>query len=395
MSGVLGIIAEYDPFHLGHKYHMEEALSKTDADVTVCVISGDFTQRGEPAIADKWARAEMALKQGADLICELPFVFACNNAGYFAKGGVEILEALGADFISFGSETADVEALLEAAESRKNLTEAQEEEIRAYVKKGYSYPRALGEVLGESAERGPNDTLAVEYIRHMKSAKPVPVLRKGAGHGELLEEEEMASATLIRQKILEYGTISCVHSMIPESTADILLRERTRGEFADPEMLLPFLQARAAVLSADELNSVYGAEEGLGSKLKENFRYADSYEKLIESLKSKRYTRTRIQRVLVHTLLGLTRDDVINAKNYIRILGFSAKGAEHLRNLKKSGGPGLPLIENIKKDLNEHPELAGTFSLDVAASDLYNTMCQRDLYINSEYVKKPLKSQAE
>ncbi len=391
MSKVLGIIAEYDPFHLGHRYHLKEALKKTGAEVTAAVISGDFTQRGEPAILDKWARAEMAVSQGIDLVLELPFAFACNNAGLFAKGGVEILEAVGADYIAFGSETADVEALLEAAERREHMTPEQHEEIREYVKKGWSYPRALAEVLGETEANGPNDTLAVEYIRNMKSAEPVPIMRRGAGHGELLEEEEMASATLIRKKLLKYGTISSVKDLIPETTADILLRERSKGEFADPESLLSFIQMRAGTASSEELNSIYGAEEGLGSKLKEDFRYADSLEKLIESLKSKRYTRTRIQRVLIHTLLGVTRDDIISAKPYIRILAFTEKGAAYLKELKKAGGPALPMIENIRKDLSEHPELKDTFSLDLKASDIYNTVYGRDLYMNSEYVKKPLK----
>ena len=149
MPKVLGIIAEYDPFHLGHEYHLKEALKKTEADVAIAAISGNFTQRGEPAIVDKWARAEMALKAGYDLVVEMPFIFACNNAGYFAQSGVSILEALGADYIAFGSETADVEALLEAADARKNLSDEQHQEIKGLVKEGVSYPRALTMVLGD------------------------------------------------------------------------------------------------------------------------------------------------------------------------------------------------------------------------------------------------------
>ena len=391
MPKVLGIIAEYDPFHLGHEYHLKEALKKTEADVAIAAISGNFTQRGEPAIVDKWARAEMALKAGFDLVVEMPFIFACNNAGYFAQSGVSILEALGADYIAFGSETADVEALLEAADARKNLSAEQHQDIKSLVKEGMSYPRALTMVLGDEKAYGPNDNLAVEYLRHMETAKPVPILRKGAGHGDLLEEEGLASATMIRKDLLKYGDMARVKALIPEDTAEILIRERAGHEYVGPEDMLPFIMARVASLDGAELDEIYGAEEGLGRKLKEEFRYADSYEKLVEALKSKRYTRTRIQRVLIHTLMNTRREDVLEGRNYIRVLGFREKGAEHLKNLKKQDGPGLPVIDNIKKDLSIHPELKTTVGFDIKASDMYNTMFGRDLYLNSEYVKKPLK----
>ena len=395
MPKVTGIIAEYDPLHLGHVYQLEEARRLSSSDVTIAVISGNFTQRGEPAIVDKWARAEMALWAGFDLVAEMPFIFACNNAGYFAQSGVEILEALGADYISFGSETADVETLQEAADARKELSYEQFQDIRGLVKEGVSYPRALTMVLGEEKAFGPNDTLAVEYMRHMESARPLPVMRKGAGHGELREEEGMASATMIRKDLLEYGSVDRIRAYVPEATAEILLREQEAHGFADPEKLVPYIRARAAAMDRADLNDIYGAEEGLGSILKENFRYKETYEELAEALKSKRYTRTRVQRVLIHTLMNLKKDDIMEAGNYIRILGFSDKGAEYLKALKKADMVGLPIIDNIKKDLNEHPWLRRTFELDIKASDIYNTIYGRDLYANSEYVKKPLKLQAK
>ena len=139
------------------------------------------------------------------------------------------------------------------------------------------------------------------------------------------------------------------------------------------------------------MQGIYGAEEGLGNKLKNEFRYAGSWERVIDILKSKRYTRTRIQRVLIHMLLGVTREQVKNAQNYVRILGFNERGAEHLRELRRSGGAGLPVIVNLNKDMADHPELKETAAIDILASDLYNTALGRDLYLNSEYVKKPLK----
>jgi predicted nucleotidyltransferase len=155
-------------------------------------------------------------------------------------------------------------------------------------------------------------------------------------------------------------------------------------------MLFKLIAAKAASSSDEELNAVYGAEEGLGSKLKDEFRYATGWDGLLWALKSKRYTMTRIQRVLIHMLTGLTKDMVHEAKPYVRILAFNARGAAHLKSLKRSDALTLPLVENIKTDLKEHPELRSTFEMDILSADLYNIALGRDLYTNSEYVKKPL-----
>ena len=405
MSEVLGIIAEYDPFHNGHRYLLEEAKRSISPDVSVAVISGDFTQRGEPALIDKWARAEMAVRQGIDLVVEMPFVFACNNAGYFGRAGVEILEALGTTRIAFGSETGDLDLLQRAASGRASMTAEQHEEIKDLVKEGLSYPRAVSAVLGDDEGLGPNDNLAVEYLIHMAKAEPLAIVRRGAAHdsldryegvgeyGNLDEyagEGTIASATFIRRKLLEGEPLKSIRNLVPFSTLDVLKREFEASGFCSPDMLFKQIVSRVAQVSADELNYVYGAEEGLGSKLKEEFRYATQWDGLIWVLKSKRYTRTRIQRVLTHMLTGLTREMVHEAKPYIRPLAFNKRGATHLKSIKKSGNMTLPMIENISTDLKEHPELKATFDMEILATDLYNAALERDLYTNSEYVKKPL-----
>ena len=401
MNRVLGIIAEYDPFHKGHEYHLQESVRQVclktgcepDEVIKIAVISGNFTQRGEPAIVDKWARAEMAMAGGFDLIAEIPVIYAVNNAGYFAKGGVEILEALGAEYIAFGSETADVEALLEACDRREKLNNDQEQRLKAFIKEGYSYPRALAEVLGEDEGPGPNDLLAVEYIRRMTKAEPLAIQRKGPSHGDLLEEEDLASATLIRKRLLngESPDTLLKAGLIPEFTAAILEREKADSRFTGPEDLYQLINSRIAASDDDFMQGIYGAEEGLGNKLKNEFRYAGSWEGQIDLLKSKRYTRTRVQRVLIHTLLGISRERVKASRNYIRLLALNDRGAEHIKTLKKSGGPDLPLIANFRKDMHDHPEIRDTAELDVLAADIYNTALRRDLYSHSEYVKKPLK----
>ena len=393
MAKVLGIIAEYDPFHNGHAYHLGEALRLTGADTVITVMSGDFTQRGEPALTDKWSRAEAAIRAGSDLVVEMPVIYAVNNAGYFARAGVGILEALGADFIAFGSETADIEALKDAAFSRTAMSDAQESELKALVKEGLSYPRALGRVLGETEGPGPNDSLAIEYLRYMRSAEPVTIPRVGPGHGEASSSDaNLASATQLRRMLRSGEDVS---GYVPETTLEILKREEASCGFGDPEKL--FTQFASLAARADitgDLREVYGAEEGLANKFTEKFRYTSSWEELVERLKSKRYTRTRVQRTLIHMLLGLTRDMVKAAPLYGRILAMNDRGAEYLRGLKDSDGfmeSGVPVIDNVNRALREHPELEAGLRLDILAADIYNISLGRDLYSNSEYVKNPLK----
>ena len=204
--------------------------------------------------------------------------------------------------------------------------------------------------------------------------------------------------------------------LFPHSTYDVLKRESEACGFFDPDLLYRLIVAKAASSSREDLDAVYGAEEGLGSRLREQFRYAANWDGLIWVLKSKRYTKTRIQRVLIHTLTGMTKEMVHEARPYIRVLALNDRGAAHLKALKKSGkeldpagptdtagsavtagwgsfgsGLALPVIENIKADLKRYPAVRDTFGMEILATDLYNAALGRDLYTNSEYVKKPLK----
>ena len=376
-----------EPRPLSSGFGESESEGAEEPVVIVC-MSGDFTQRGEPALLDKWTRSEMALESGADLVVEMPTVFAVNNSRYFAEGGVEILEALGADYISFGSETADLERLRDAASRRDRMDENDESRIRDLVKKGYSYPRALTEVLGEEdIVPGPNDNLAIEYLRHMTKAEPLLIERKGPGYGSEGRIEGLASASYIRRLLL---TGRDVKDLVPVKSLLLIRKFQKECGFCTKDLFWPILQAKIASADETDLNRIYGAEEGLGSKMKEEFRYCASYDELIDSLKSKRYTRTRIQRVILDTLLDIKTENVRNAKNYIRILALNDRGAAHLKLIKKQGCP-LPIVTNINKSIKEYPELEESLLLDVLAVDLYNTALKRDLYLNSEYVKKPLK----
>ena len=388
----VGIIAEYNPFHNGHKYHLEQALTESGADVCVSVISGNFTQRGEIALLDKWTRAEMAVKNGVNLVVEMPTVFACSNAGYFAEAGVEILEALGTDFICFGSESGNTEELSRIAREIESVGPKLEKEIKDTVKGGLAYPRArsqaVSKLLGEkaaSAIESPNNILAVEYIRRMKNARPLAVKRLGAGYHDTDSTEGMASATAVRKLLKEGGDISRI---VPEISREII--EKNTEHMAESEMLTSLIIRKVLQSSAGELNGIFGAEEGLGNIMKARVRYWKTYEDIVDDLKSKRYTRTRIERVLVHTLLGIKREDLLCASKYIRVLAFDEKGSKYLKQAKKSGECKLPIITNINRDKDAFPEIQATLEKDILAADIYNLACGRDLYAHSEYVKKPV-----
>ena len=387
----VGIIAEYNPFHNGHKYHLEQALTESGADVCVSVISGNFTQRGEIALLDKWTRAEMAVRNGVNLVVEMPAVFACSNAGYFAEAGVEILEGLGAESICFGSESGNTEELSRIAREIESNMENLEEEIKTGVKDGSSYPRARSQAIlklfGENAAsviESPNNILAIEYIRRMKNARPLAVKRLGAGYHDTDSLDGMASATAVRKLLKEGGDIS---RMVPEFSREIL--NRNRGRLTDSSMLTPLIIQKVLMTSAEDLNRIFGAEEGLGNILKSRVRYWKSYEDIIDDLKSKRYTRTRIERMLVHTLLGTKLEDMMSASKYIRVLAFDEKGSRYLKQVKKAGSCKLPVITNINKDAACFPEISMTLEKDILATDIYNMAAGLDLYYNSEYVKKP------
>lgn len=389
----VGIIAEYNPFHNGHLYHLQKSTELTNAEVSVAVISGHFTQRGSLALSDKWARAETAVKNGINLVVEMPLIFACGNAGYFAKGGVEILENLAVDAISFGSESGNIEELrIISEEIRLHEAEIEAEVLRA-VKDGQAYPRARAELLKRLLREdayeqigSPNNQLALEYLRFMKNTKPVTVKRQGSGYHDLTAEGDMASATGIRKMLAAGEDIS---RFVPSITREILSEKR--AELANDEMLLPLLTEKVLLTDTAELNSIFGAEEGLGNKLKVGVRYWKSYEDILDGLKSKRYTRTRIARLLVQTLLGVRREDAKQAKNYIRVLAFDELGGKYLKEVKKSGKCELPIITNINKEAENYPQILPTLSKDILATDLYNLACGKDLYANSDYVKMPVK----
>lgn len=383
----LGIIAEYNPFHNGHLYHLNQSKEITGAEISVVAMSGNFVQRGQIAIADKWKRAEAAVRCGADLVVEIPVVFACNSAPYFAQAGVEILENLGVDYISFGSESGNIDELEEISGEMKLRESELDECIKAGVKMGQTFPKAreeaIKEMLGDEAVKilnNPNNILALEYLKNMKTAKAVTLTRQGPGYNDLNTCNELASATAIRYLMEEKEDVSL---LMPGESASVIMEAQRPSE----DVLFKMICQNTLTSEAKKLDEICAGGEGLGNKLKNSIRMVSSYENLIEELKSKRYTRTRIERFLIQSLLDIR--DMNEMTNYIRVLAFNKKGSAYLKSIKKLEICKLPIITNINKDTEFYPEINKTLEKDILAADLYNLCVGRDLYKNSEYVVKP------
>lgn len=370
----IGIIGEFNPFHKGHAYLIKETKKLVSDSIIISVMSGNFTQRGLPAFSDKWTRAKEAVNGGVNLVCELPVVYACNGAEIFGRGGMQIIKGFGAiDYISFGSESGDIKELNKIKEILDKNGELLNQRTKSFLRKGFSYPKARELILSEILEKdgnidnfsnlisGSNNILAIEYLKNIdKDISPITIRRAGNSHDE--------SATALRKKLLSEN---------PD------LYKKIEYNFF---ILLSWSIMRN---DSDFLQDIWSAGEGLGNKLKKEIRYAKSLEDLVDRVKSKAYTRTRIYRLLSQTILGITKESIYNAKPYIRILAVDQKGREFLNYVKKNKRNSIPIITNINKDLEENKDIIQTIEKDILASDTYNLITESDLYIHSDYIKKP------
>lgn len=371
-----GVIVEYNPFHNGHQYQIDLARQETKADVIVAVMSGHFLQRGEPALLNKWQRAEMALQNGVDVVIELPYAFATGHATDFAYGGVTLLEALNCQSISFGSESGDISLFKDTYNVfEKNHTQMQQV-IQEAVKKGMSYPQALhtahkqinkqtDKVLLDLSQ--PNNILGYHYYeqiqRHNYRLKPTTVKRKDAGyHDDLDKTKTIASATGIRKTLFSNDALCTLQNFMP-STAFKLLE--SANNYASWSQLYPFFRFSILRMTPEDLRHYVDISEGIEFLFLEAAKEHDTFEGFMARVKSKRYTWTRLQRMMTHILVGYKKEQraQFHTPSYIRVLGMTEVGQGYLSQEKKK--LALPLISRIPKD--HHAMLA----LDIRATDLY------------------------
>jgi predicted nucleotidyltransferase len=352
----VGLITEYNPFHNGHLHHLQESLRMADAEASVAVMSGHFLQRGEPALVDKWVRAEMALAAGVDLVLELPFPFACNSAPHFARGALQTLGGLGVvDALCFGSEAGNLPVLQAAAQLLVEHSDEIESGTRELLRRGVSYPAARAEILSAMAPdlssevlASPNNILGIEYLKALQTTsnpmQAFTIARRGVGYHSTDVTEQIASATGIRKLLGESGDVD---ALMPEDCSKILHEALDEGRSLDHDRLFSSLQA-FLLQEMETLPGIYQVEDGLAQRLVDAAMTATSYAGLTDAVKSRQWTLTRIQRILSYVLMQITGDEMNrfleSGPLYLRLLGATEKGRQVLANSRKKRS--LPMISD-------------------------------------------------
>lgn len=315
----IGIICEYNPFHNGHLYHIEKVKEMYPDSIVILVLGGYFLERGDISLISKWNKTKIALKYGVDLVIELPTLYNTNSADIFARTSVQLLSTFQVDAIVFGSETADVDYLKKLAQAQKEASFSTS--IKENLKKGLNYPSSLSKSLNEVV--APNDILGVAYIKAIEelSLNIAPVAIKRTNDFDDLESEEtIVSAGNIRKRLREGENID---KFIPTYGGSYINK-------IDEEKL--FELVRYKIITDDHLERYLGVDEGIENRLKRIILKVDSYNSLIENLKTKRYTTARIKRLLLHILLGIEKTDIALVVPTPRILGFNQNGQKFLRS---------------------------------------------------------------
>ena len=314
-----GIICEYNPFHNGHLYQIEQAKKITQADVMIGVMSGTFAQRGEPAIIDKWRRAEAAIKGGLDIVFELPLPYVIQAASHFAHGGVQALKLAGCDFISFGSECGNLENLMEIAETSINP-----DHLKEMMKEGLSYPKAYSLLTSSMA---PNDILAVSYLKEIEGThiKPVMIERIGSYHDETIHE--LASATAIRRALVN-------HESLQNTTP---MESQLKKWHVTMDQYYPYIRTSLLMTPPSVLSSYFMFSEGIENHLIHAAQNCSSWNTFLLQATTYRYTASRIRRCLVAMMLQITKQQIASLPemNTLRVLAFNDNGRQWMHDHKE------------------------------------------------------------
>lgn len=406
MYNVLGIIAEYNPFHNGHLYHLQESKKKTKADYTIAVISGNFTQRGDTSIINKWAKTEMAILNGIDLVIELPVIYSTSSAENFAQGAIKILDSLKiVNTISFGSETCDMEVLNQFADILYKEPKKYVNILNHELKKGISFPKARENALlmylndvrkYANILSNPNNILGIEYLKAMKKYKsnmtPICIKREKVKYHEEEIKDNFASGTAIRKMIVEKKYHS-LKDVMPEYSYNILNHNIRIGQYVpslskyEKEIIYNLRK-----MSIEEISKLADVTEGLVHAIKNAANSCNTLNEFINIVKSKRYTETRIRRILLYSLLGITKYDMLTSQKtspYIRVLGFNEKGKE-LLSIISYNNPKLHIITSVKRFIynNKSKSLQSILDKDIFATNVYTLGYEYDSWSNLDYTKK-------
>lgn len=408
MSNVLGIISEYNPFHNGHLHHLNESKKISHSDYSIAIMTGNFTQRGEPSIVDKWSKTKMAIESGIDLVIELPTIYSISSAENFAEGAIKILDSLGiVDYLSFGSECDDISILSDVANVLYNEPDEYKTLLSHELSKGESFPKAREKALMmylnnvrrfANVLSSPNNILGIEYLkvllRQKSNIKPITIKREGSSHNDSIvsRSSKIASATAIRNLCLS-NDFSLLQNVMPNSSFEILSDSIKMGNIVknlsafDKEIIYTLRK-----MSVEEISNLPDVSEGLEFAIKSAANECNSVVELLSIVDTKRYTKTRFQRILLYAILGITKKDMQISKNikpYIRILGFNNKGKGILSEISKKNRK-LELVSSVKKFMDKGPNknLKLMMEKDIWATNVYTLGYDYESKANLDYTQK-------
>ena len=373
---VIGIIAEYNPIHLGHIYQINKIKEQFPNSIIIVVTNSCFTERGDVSILNKWDKTKICLDNNIDIIIELPFSYATQSADIFAKGALKLLNLLKIDVLAFGSESNNLELLNLIADTQINNPKYNEL-VKKYLKEGINYPTAMSKALKDITKETitkPNDLLGISYIKEIKQQKynitPYPIKRIGEYH-ETEISNNIITASLIRTLLQNKEDIT---PYIPKNTINYLNKNLTLENY------FPYLKYK--ILSTKDLSIYQTVDEGIENRIQNAIKISNSWEELIKNIKTKRYTYNKINRMLIHILTSFTKEEAKTLEiDYIRILGFNLNGKNYLNTIKKE--IGLPIITSYKKNISK------LLDLEQRITSIYNLPINENLTLE-EYKRKPI-----
>ena len=386
--------------------HLKKSLELTKADFTIAIMSGNFVQRGDTSIIDKWSKTEMALKQGIDLVIELPTLYAISSAENFAEGAIKILNTLGIiDYLSFGSEIGEIKPLDDVATILAKEPKEFSELIKHQLKSGLSYPKAReialqmyfgNSPLYTSALQNPNNILGVEYIKAIKKTRsnivPITIKRNYSDYNSKTVKNGIASATAIRTMISQNQNI---HSVVPFETYEII-EKLIENKQVVPSLAVFEKEIIYALrrMTITEIASLPDVTEGLENKIKQAANSTNNLNELITKIKSKRFTQSRIQRILLYALLNITKKDMQMSKKatpYIRVLGFNKHGKRIISAIAEHN-PKAKIVVSVKRFLetNKDMNLQAMMMKDILATNIYTLGYKNNPIANLDYTHKIL-----
>ncbi|GLC32744.1 UPF0348 protein [Clostridium omnivorum] len=402
---ITGIITEYNPLHKGHLYHIKKTREATNCDAIICIMSGNYVQRGIPAIIDKWNRTKMALLNGVDLVIELPVVYSLSSAEFFSFGAVSLLNNLGiVNNLCFGSEIGSSDILLKIAEILYTEPEVYKESLKRNLKLGlpfhsarrialkeyiasienFNSPENIDVILSTS-----NNILGIEYCKSIvklnSSIKPYTIKREGSDYNSGELSDTFSSATAIRMYLKGGSNFSELKPHLPENTFN-LIRDLVKSgyNFTYEDYMYPYIKYKYFERGYD-INNIPDVSEGLDNKIRKALDNSSSIHNVIELVKSKRYTFTRISRILCQYYIGFENYQTgalrTSEAPYGRILGFNKTGAKVLRHIKSNAS--IPIYNKIPRQQNEH------LSLDILSTQKYSVI-NSSVKHNDDFLISPI-----